>query len=302
MKLFRQLTLTIMIFLGAGCAKKEPASTVAEKPKVVKQTRVSRSFSDIKFEGDIDVTIEPARRGSKLVLVGDSRDLEKVVSQQNGNKVFVSTIFSAPRHGPIKAIMSSAKLRKLSYEGTGNISGKGLRTSRMDLQLYINGKVDLAGRLDIKRLAVTGKNKVKLSKVTSRDMSIKMNGDADVKIDGMVNLRKMRYQGSGKLAMYWVNTPDLVVEGQGSAKVYLAGVAHYLHATIGGSSELDARYLRVSKSYVKAKDHATVRLVPIKELNAFASDHGHIYYYKSPRFKAEYMAQNGSILNFVRYK
>ena len=86
--------------------------------------------------------------------------------------------------------------------------------------------------------------------------------------------------------------------GYGKAKVDLAGVVRFLHVVLHDNSELDGRYLRVQKAYVKAFDTSLIRLQPIKQLNAYAAQNGHIYYYSEPHFKAAYMSEHGAVLDY----
>lgn len=305
MKLWRvgfwlaMLVLTSCIKIGSPPTTK---TKKVEKAHQQKQLRSTKTFSRANFEGDLNVILKPLNRGSKIELQGDSRDIPYVATEIKNGELVVSVPNHYPQHGPVTAIVSTSRLNYLAYQGDGDITAKRFNAPEIDLKLYINGNVDFSGKLGLRDLSVTGRNQIKLMGVNSKHLNVSMNGDVDIKIQGLANLERIKYKGDGRLALYWVESPDLEVLGYGRAKVHLAGRAHYLHAVTHDKSELDARYLRIDKAYVKARDNSLIRLVPIRELNALASEHGHIFYYQSPKFKADYMAQNGAILNFVRYK
>lgn len=298
MKMLQIVCLCLASILLSACAKKAPPPPVVKDQKV---ERVNKTFSAVDVDGNINVVLKSLRKGSNVVLQGDSRDLPYVTTEIKDGKVFIMAPH-APKYGPITAVVSVTQLNHFAFSGDGNVSGKGLRASMMDMQLFINGKVDLSGKLGIRDLSVTGTNKITLKGVSSRNLNISMNGDVDVKMQGVANLQTMKYSGKGKLALHWVDSPDLEVMGFGEAKVHLAGVARYFHAVTHDKSLLDARYLRVEKAYVKARDFSMIRLTPVNEFNAYATEHGRIYYYEIPKAKIDFMAQNGSVLNFVRYK
>ncbi len=104
------------------------------------------------------------------------------------------------------------------------------------------------------------------------------------------------------MALHWVDSHDLTIEGHGRAKVYLGGAVRFLHANTHEYAELDLRYLRANKVYVKAFEGSLIRVVSNKELNAYATGQANIYYYESPRLRAEHMAGSGAVLNFIPYR
>lgn len=302
MKKFNVILLCLISLILTACLKKKPPEIKVPVVKNQKQVRTTRYFSDLSFEGDLNVVIKKSKKGSSLTLQGDSRDLAYITTTVKDGRMVVDVPDYYLRHGPVKATVYVNKLNRLAFNGNGNIEAKNLVGSNMDLQLYINGEVNLSGKLALREIKVTGKNILKLEHVTSKKLNIVMNGQSDITMKGMVNLKTLRAGGSGKLSLYWIDSPDLEVEGHGSVKIYLAGVARYLHALTNDDSELDARYLRSNKVYVKALGHSLIRVVSNKELNAFAAEQGRINYYQSPRLRAEHMAQNGAVLNFVNYR
>ena len=305
MKSIKVLCLCLLLPFLHSCAKKvAPTAKIKSKQQYATQTQVrsTQLFYKVDVQGDINLVLNKSRKGSKLILKGDGKDLDLVKTHIRDGQLFINAPSYEPNHSPVTAVLSMPQINRLAYNGDGNISGTNLRASAMDLQLYVNGNVNLSGKLDVRDLSVTGKNNIKLAGVISRHLNVVMNGEVNVKIRGMANIETMKYAGEGELTMYWVKSPDLEILGYGKAKVHLAGEAHYLHAITHDQAVLDAKYLRVGKAYVKARDNSTIRLVPIKELNSLASDHGHIYYYQSPKFKADFMAQNGAVLNFEQFK
>lgn len=308
MNYFKVLLIAAVLIISNGCSKnampgKSQKTQKTQKAQTVQnETRSNRLFYEVDVEGDIHVLIKPSKKGSSVVLRGYPDDFPPIITEVHDGRLTIKAPTYPDSAPPVTAVVTVTQLNQLSFKGNGTVNGKNIHGSAMDLQLFINGNVNLSGRMDIRDFTVTGKNNIQLSGVSSKKMNVVMNGDVNVKVKGMTNLETIKYAGSGNLSLYWVNSPDLEVLGFGKAKVHLAGTAHYLHAITHDKSELDARYLRVNKAYVKAKDYSTIRMLPIKELNALASEHGHIYYYQPPKFEAAYMAENGAVLDFELFK
>lgn len=301
MKPFNVACLCVAAFFLTGCTKKITKPQPAPAKKIT-QVRTTRHFSGVEFDGNLDVVIKRSRKGSSLSLNGDSRDLAFIESKVKDGKVTVEIPDHFLRHGPVKATVYVNKLNYFAYNGNGDITGKNINTSNAIMLLYVNGKADFSGYLDLKDLKITGKNTVNMKNVHSKELNIAMNHGSKVVMQGVVNLRTLRFGGEGSLALHWVDSPDLTIEGSGRAKVYLGGIARFLRANTREYAELDVRYLRANKVYVKAHEGSLIRVVSNKELNAYATGQANIYYYQSPRLRAEHMAQSGAVLNFIPYR
>lgn len=294
------ITVILSCFLTA-CIKPQDAPPPPPVLKKQKQIRITQHFSDLAIEGAINVVLLPKARGGKVEVQGDSRDLAYVFTKLDKHQLTLEVAPNYPKHGPLTAYVANSQLKHLAFHGKGNIVGKHRHGSLKSIVVETDGKVSLSGKSSLEKVVVSGTTKAVIEKLASKRLEVLMNGNADVQMRGFANLEFLKYGGEGQLSLYWVDSQDLTVEGYGAAKVSLAGFTHYLHAETHQRAQLDGRYLRVTKAYVKAHDHSLIRVQPIEGLNAFATDNGNIYYYSSPRYRVDHMAQNGAVLNYSRY-
>ncbi len=287
----------LSLLLLTSCMKKEPPPP----PKQVNEARKLPYYNRIIMTGDADLRLTQGGRRSALRVKGDSRDVALVKTGVKNNTLYVVVNKDTPQFGKLTVNAHISRLMSLNYRGRGNVFGRNIKGSYVDLKLASQGNVSLSGKLGIHKLWVEGKGKVRIKGLSSRALDIVMRESPEVKIKGITNLEDLNFNGEGKLGLYWINSRDLRVRGNGEAEVHLAGYVRFLHARLKGSSVMDGRYLRVLKAYVHTIDRAEARLQPIAEMNAHAEDMSNIYYYNEPHFKANYMSQNGSILAMYRY-
>jgi len=283
----------VLLLLGA-CAKQ---TNQPVNPHMTDQRDIG-SFSELNIHGKVHVELKNASRGGKVVLHGDSRDLAQVKTQRVDDMLFLTVAKGFPKHGSIRATVYSGHFDAIRFNGKGSINGKGIQGSDMDMIFNSKGMVKLDGDFGVRRLVASNEANIQIKGLKSQQLEIIMNGKPKVKLHGMVRLKNLKYAGDGDLSMYWVDSDDLDIEGFGNAKVHLAGYVRYLNMNLHGKSEMDGQYLRVRKAYIKTFDFSIARLQPIRQLNTMAQDNSNIFYYSSPAFKADYMAENGAVLNF----
>ncbi len=170
MKLLNVSCLCLAAIFLTSCAKKISSPAKPVPAKKITQVRTTRHFSEVEFDGDLNVKIKRARRGSSLSLTGDSRDLAFIESTVKDGKVRVEIPEHYVRHGPVSATVYANKLNYFAYNGNGNISGKGINTSNATLLLYVNGKADFSGNLNLKELK---QSQLQPEEMTEEEMLIK---------------------------------------------------------------------------------------------------------------------------------
>lgn len=293
MRTFRLGITTLMMLLLASCAR--PPKVAIDHHK--RDVRAIGAFSEVTAHGQVDMVFNRGSRDGQVELFGDSRDLAQVKTERIDDILYLTVPKQLPRYGRIKAVISTKYVNAIRFNGKGNVDGSRISGRDMDLIFNSKGRVRLNGHLDIKRLVATNTADIKINGIESNQMSVIMSGAPSVKLKGFAKLEKLSYGGQGDLSLHWVKSDKLDVEGHGEAKVHLAGTVKFLNTKLYNEAELDGQYLRVAKAYVKTFNHALARLQPIRQLNAIAADESNIFYYNSPKFKADYMMANGAVLN-----
>lgn len=311
-------------YIESALRKPIKASMSKSKPTVHKSvpgyrrtdTRSLRYFSNVNIKGKIDTVLKPVKRGASIRITADSRDLSLIKTKVVNDTLYVwiekryhqkrGTFKKRPYplHGPVDISISVVQLNGLSFKGRGDIVGRGIYSSNMDIDVDAVGKLTLTGKIGLRKLHVKNENIVNIKGVTSEYLDIEMDNGEDVKrgpdirMEGFVDLKEVRFAGNGNLSLFWIDSPTLLVNGYGTASIHLAGYVNLLNMNLYNYAEMDGQYLRVRKAYIKTAGHSLARLQPIKQLNVLATGWSNVYYYNVPDFKAQFMTGNGSVLNF----
>lgn len=209
------------------------------------------------------------------IAVQGSRIKLDVISNQRKNKVAVK--------GPTRGLNIDVKGDTLS------ISKDKTFIHRKPVSITVWAK-------RVNTLEVMGGSHLIASKLGKVPVTIVEGNNGDVKVEGIVNLQHVYQEGSGYILAHWVKTRQLELASTGSGRIRLAGVANVLHARLTGNSDLDAPYLRVKTAFVRTRDKATAKVLPLKTLDAFASDHSNIYYFKLPKHFVSATRQYGNVM------
>jgi len=97
-----------------------------------------------------------------------------------------------------------------------------------------------------------------------------------------LEVRHIEQHGKGMISIDWVKTPTLDIFTEGSGLIRVAGSTNTLHIRALDRGKVDAKYLRTEDAVVQTGHEAEVAVRPHLSLNAFASGHSYIYYYKTP--------------------
>lgn len=301
------LLLLCTTILVSGCffhARTAPIplskNSVKAKASVSAKHSVQRnvsSFSQLQIEGTIDASVHSGYKKSLVILRGDPRDLQQVVTKVENDTLLVSMGEGYPQFGAVNAEIRSRYLNSIAYKGAGKLSGTKLKSNDLTLDIDNEGISNLGGYLMLRKLTAKGKGLVKISGVHSHDLAVVVDDTAQVTINGMASLRSLDLNGSGRFTMYWVKGPWLKIRAHGHPQVQLAGVVDKLDVELHDEALFEGRYLRAKRAFVKTFDKAVAKISAVKRQHTLASDSSDIYFYNVSDMRTDFMAYNGSVLD-----
>ena len=101
----------------------------------------------------------------------------------------------------------------------------------------------------------------------------------------------------GRLSLYWVKSRELTIRARGKSFIQLAGVVDKLDVELWGQAHFGGRYLRAMRSFVKTHNQSVAEISAVKRQHTLASDTSDIHFYNIPTMKADFMANNGAVLD-----
>lgn len=268
--------------------------------RVVHGTSQSRPLSHVtwvKLEGRLNVNLYTGAARPRLVLHGDPRDLAYVVVRVLAGELRVSLGKGYPHFGPVQVDIYTHYLNGIQYRGAGDVVGKRLRTSSLDVVIDNPGRTDLQGTIGLHQLVVRGGGLVDIRGIRSPGVLIKLSGQSTVRLAGVVQLSSLDIGEDSRLSLYWVKSEALIVRAHGKSSIQLAGVVNKLDVELWDFARFHARYLRARRAFVKTHDHAVAEMAAIQHQHTLASGASDIHFYDIPETRADFMAYNGSVLD-----
>jgi hypothetical protein len=301
MTMFKRFFLLILIVFLAGCGSNRhnmPPPPVDQYPiESSEQYRRVPSFTQVDVRGRINIHLHTGYKKHQVILKGDPRDLAQTQTGVQGTTLFLIVAEGYPRYGAISADIKGQFLNRVSYKGTGLVYGHQLRTSYLELYLANYGRTSLGGTIGLQKLGIVGNGLTRITGITSHDVEIRLKGNPKVQLRGQVSLSKLNVDGDGWLSLYWVKSPSLIIRAKNSTKIQLAGYVRRLDVELWGSANFKGRYLRAERSFVKTHDTSVAEISAVNHQSNLASDASDIYYYNLPGTRADFMANNGSVLD-----
>jgi hypothetical protein len=200
------------------------------------QKRDVSGFDKISYSisGELEIT-----QGNKeeLILIGDSEDLEKIITVVDGGKLKIYTKNNNSRLGNVIVKVTVKELSGLSIAGSGNVEFKSdLKTGDFDLDLSGSANIvcpniaaneldiDLAGSGNIRiggeleselEISIAGSGNVDCADLKAKEVEVKIAGSGDVKVWATDELES-NIVGSGNV--YYKGRPLVDAETSGSGK------------------------------------------------------------------------------------
>lgn len=291
MRLSRFMTLfvaTTSVFLLSACSTHHATQQNTMQPMTEQQENgdVSRhypmpDFSKVENDGDLDIELRTANT-SEVVVIGPADYADRIVpslSSKNFLTIAVSGQAALPPHA-VRVIICSPRFTHIRQEGHGAVLGDNVFAPSLLIEARSKGNITL-------------------NDINSDALTISNMGSGNISLSGIMNVEEIAQTGSGNINLHWVDSDVLRIHASGTGIITLAGVAKNVNAVLYNNAMLDSKYLRTERSYINALDYSSAHISPVETLNAFATNHGSIYFYKDPKHLAEYSADVGGVMRMV---
>lgn len=297
----RSLLLTCLVLLTTGCPKSSyelmHPNPVPTPPHNSKKTLQIPAVTRVYVEGKFNVRLHTGYSHPHIVLSGDPRDLAHVVTTIKNDTVHLSLSKTYPRYLSVQADIYGHYLNTFDYHGTGTITGNRLHTSLLDLVIDNKGNTTLSGNLGLRKLELSGDGTTEISGINSPLLMAKFSGKQRIKTSGIVNLSTLDIDNNSWLTLYWVKSKVLTVRGRGQSFIQLAGVVEHLDVELWGTSQFKGRYLRAERAFIKTHNKSVAEVSAVKRQHTLAKDASDIQFFNIPVMKADFMANDGAVLD-----
>jgi len=302
--MLKRLTLLIIILVSfVACSRLHHSSTTPTPlPAHMDLNHIPTTFTRIHINGKIDVTLHTSSTHPGVIFHGHPADLYYVQWHMVNRELYIHLDKAYPKQGPIHVDITAPHLAGFSYQGTGTIIGNNLRSQSMDLLIKNNGPTTLNGQLGLRRATFTGAGHINITGIQSDATQLTLSGQVRAQLRGIARITSVRMKGHSWLSLYWVKSHVLKIRLNENVCANLAGVVGFLDAEVKDNARFNGRYLRARRSFVKTQDHAEADIAVIDAQHTLATGNSNIYYYDLPDMKADFMANNGSVLDMREWE
>ena len=202
----------------------------------------SRSVTDeieqVDMNGPFDLVIIRANQAS-LSIQGEERLLPKVVVQQDGKNLHISTTgMLVTMNQMVKITLTIPKLTAVTQYGSGDTEVAGF--SGADIKFNLNGSGDLSfsGQYQHVGVQINGSGNTDLEVASADQIEINSGGSGDVTAVGKVNNFSAVSTGSGSIDAQRLisQQSEVISHGSGSIKIYASKVAK---GALTGSGDIE---------------------------------------------------------------
>lgn len=283
----------------SSCTHKSMPVPESAKTMHTRSTLQVADFTQLHVQGVMNVNLHTGYKHPSVHLRGDPRDLKNIVLESKGYALWIN-MKKAPLYGPVTADIRTRELTTFRYKGAGLIRGDKLHTRQLNLFLDNHGNARFAGSIGLNTLFVKGSGFTSIDGVTGHNLNIRLKGKPKVRISGIVNVSRISTAGSGWLGLQWVKSPNLLIRSHGAVQMQLAGITDKLDVELWDKAQFKGRYLRARTTFVKTHGHSRAEIATLKRQHTLALDASDIYYVNPPQFEANFMGNNGAVLDFGR--
>ena len=288
------------VLLLTGC----PHSHEMHAPKVSvpavhsgQEHRQVAVFTRVKVKGHLNVSLHTSYSHPQVILRGDPRDLPFVITTVTNGVLHVTLGTGHPYYAGVDVEIHSHHLSAFEYHGVGTITAPNLHSSSLDLVLDNPGRTTIHGQIELRKLELKGGGYTEISGINSPYLQINIADQSTVRLAGVVNLATLDMRHGGRLSLYWVKSRQLIVRGADKAFIQLAGFTSQLDVELWGEAHFNGRYLRAQRAFVKTHGKSVADMSAVMRQHTLASDTSDIHFYNLPAMKADFMANNGAVLD-----
>ncbi len=290
----RFFLLMSVLLLGNGCHRTPEVEAPIHGHE---QIRPMASFGQVYVNGKFNVNLHTGYSHPAVILHGDPRDLTHVVTKVVSGILTITISRGYPLYGPILLDIHSSYLNAFEYHGQGMITGTKLNSGLLDLLIDNKGNTTLNGHISLRKLNAKGQGNITISGINSPYLELHLAGKTKVRLNGMANIASLDMKDSPRLSLFWVKSRELIIRARGKGFIQLAGIVNKLDVELWGESYFNGRYLRAKRSYVKTNDKSVADISTVSRQHTLANDKSDIHFYNIPTLKADFMGNEGAVLD-----
>ena len=260
------------------------------------------AFTRVHVHGNIDVNLYTGNAYPGVSLAGDKQDVAQIRMRVKHGILQISLAEDYPKHGRVHADIRTHYLTSFAYKGCGTIIGENIHTGYLDLLLANQGKTILQGSMTLHNLTVSGSGFTKITGIKGDHLQIKMIGKPHVQLNGIMDAESLNIQGGGWLSMYWIKTDTLNIRARNDAFIQIAGTVKVLDLELWDKARFNGHYLRGTRIFAKTHGESIADIAASKRQHTLATDNSNIYFHEIPDMKADFMGDNGSVLDLREWE
>ncbi|HVT62634.1 MAG TPA: DUF2807 domain-containing protein [Legionellaceae bacterium] len=283
-----------------SCIHTRPITSSARPPQA--PLYQLNDFNRIVASGHINLQIHTGARRPWITIHGDKRDTAVVHWTVKDHTMYIDLGKGYPKYGAVDVSLGSRYLLSLQYRGKGLVTGKRLLSKQLDLLIWNAHKTDLEGQMNLRHIVLGSSGTVHLKSGQSRAVELILKNKVRAQIEGISNVQKVTMSDQSWLSVFWVKSQGLRMYLKDQAQAQMAGIANKLYLQLQDHARFNGRYLRATEAFVKTYDDSEANIAVVKTQHTLASDKSNIYFYDSPRYKTDFMAKNGSVLEMQAWQ
>ena len=293
------LVCFIMALTGCKIPCITPSPHPAQKPK-----GPMPSFTRVIVDGDIDVTLHTGCTRPNVTLRGNEHDKATVLMTVNYGllRLKLPKTKSKPNHDRVHADICTHYLTHWTYRGTGTVVGSNIRSGMLDATIDNQGSTVLQGQIALRHLIIKGSGFTQINGITGHGLTISVFGKPRIQLAGIINVVALNMHGGGWLSLHWLKSQVLKIRAHDAAFIQMAGLADILDVELWDTARFNGRYLRGAHVFAKTHDRAIADISVTKRQHTLALDTSNIYFHNFPDMKADFMANNGAVLDLREWE
>jgi len=267
-------------------------------PLSMMKTRIPDCITHIVVNGNFFVQIEGEQDHNTLAVVGSNASVREV-----SVKVINHTLYLEQDCGkslcsmemPAVVHLGIGKLDELLQAGNGDIIGKNIVSSHLNIVSTGQGNVFLSGEMNVTDIQQWGNGVTSILGAYTHCLNILVRSNGTVNLTGKVGVQSINKTGCGEINILGVTSNSLDIFSSGSGMINLIGCATNLHKLIAtGNSSVYLNSANSNNMYVIEHDNAQVGIAGnINNLNVKTSNYS--------RFQGRYLHSRSAYVTTQDY-
>ncbi len=302
----RQFLVLILLCLTlCGCARFHIHAKTTKMTGSTPQNQVTYSapFNRVKIIGRFQVNLHTRKSADSITFHGPQYDLnhvkwyianhELVVTMEQGYQL---------KEGLIYLDVNTHHLTSFTYQGSGAVTAQSLSARSLDLSIKNNGPTRLEGDFVLHQALLGGNGVTHIKGAHGQNIELTLTGRTKVQIVGTIQLSRLKMKNNAWLSAHWLKSSILIMRLRDQAYTQLAGSVDFLDVALRDQARFNGRYLRAQRAFVKTQNQSEADIDVVEAQHSLATGTSNIYFYDLPLMRADFMAENGSVLDMREWE